>query len=72
MEAFLTFRLEAKKAGAVIGQGGSVISEIRNATNTQVYLSQETDQFACRHVEVLGKLPNIAEAATKIMGVLSN
>ena len=71
LDAFLTFRLDAKKAGAVIGTGGSVISAIRRATDTQIYLSHEADLFSCRHVEVLGKLSNIKQAASSIIDILS-
>ena len=70
MDAFLTFRLDSKKTGAVIGPAGSVISQIRKSTSTQIYVGQDHDNFSCRHVEVTGKLANILEASQQIVDTL--
>lgn len=70
MDAFLTFRLDSKKTGAIIGPAGSVISQIRKSTSTQIYVGQDPDNFSCRHVEVTGKLANILEASQQIVDTL--
>lgn len=63
LDAFLTFRLDAKKVGSVIGDKGSVISEIRKSTSAQIILQSDHDAYSCRRVDIGGKLPNVIQAA---------
>ena len=70
LDAFVSFRLDEKNAGSVIGPKGSIVSEIRNASSTSIALSQEVDVFNCRQVRVIGKLPNVVKAMEKLLGIV--
>lgn len=70
-DSFVTFRIDAKKAGSVIGTGGKVVSEIRNSTSTQIYLNQDADSCKCRRVEITGKLRNVIQASNQIMDIIA-